>query len=235
MGVKSNPVDPCQRHTYICILMAVLTSQFQYRLHTRFYYGWVHVLIAALAMVGTLPGRTQGLGLITEPLLKDLGMDRILFAQINLWATLTGALFCLGIGRLIDRFGSRVLLSVVSLALGAVVLMMSRTTRCCNARRFDYADTGFWSERSFGDQFDHRRPVVCAPAECGNGNLYSAVEYRIHDCFSCCRYICRSERLAHRMEWNRLCNFVLSPAGILALCTQITGNLRIGKRSRNAT
>ena len=26
-----------------------------------FYYGWVHVFIAALAMVGTLPGRTQGL------------------------------------------------------------------------------------------------------------------------------------------------------------------------------
>ena len=24
-------------------------------------------------MVGTLPGRTQGLGLITEPLLRDLG------------------------------------------------------------------------------------------------------------------------------------------------------------------
>jgi hypothetical protein len=36
------------------------------------YYGWVNLTVAALAMVGTLPGRTQGLGLITEPLLKDL-------------------------------------------------------------------------------------------------------------------------------------------------------------------
>ncbi|MCI0349795.1 MAG: hypothetical protein L0Z53_10250, partial [Acidobacteriales bacterium] len=63
------------------------------------YYGWVNLTVAALAMVGTLPGRTQGLGLITESLLKDLQVDRVLFAQINLWATLIGSLFCLSIGR----------------------------------------------------------------------------------------------------------------------------------------
>src|SRR3712207_9556682 len=53
-----------------------------------FYYGWVNLSVAALAMVGTLPGRTQGLGLITEPLLADLQIDRVAYAQINLWATL---------------------------------------------------------------------------------------------------------------------------------------------------
>ena len=90
-----------------------------------FYYGWVNVLVAALAMVGTLPGRTQGLGLITEPLIADLQIDRVAFARINLWATLIGALFALGVGRLIDRFGSRVVLTLVTLALAAVVLFMS--------------------------------------------------------------------------------------------------------------
>ena len=90
-----------------------------------FYYGWVNVFVAALAMVGTLPGRTQGLGLITEPLLVDLQIDRVVFARINLWATLIGALFCLGVGRLIDRFGSRIVLTGVTLALATVVLLMS--------------------------------------------------------------------------------------------------------------
>lgn len=89
------------------------------------YYGWVNLTVAALAMVGTLPGRTQGLGLITEPLIKDLQVDRVLFAQINLWATLLGSLLCLGIGRLIDRLGSRVALTGVALALGAVTMAMS--------------------------------------------------------------------------------------------------------------
>src|SRR5262245_17933513 len=92
-----------------------------------FYYGWVHVFVAALAMVGTLPGRTQGLGLITEPLLRDLHIDRIHFARINLWATLVGALFSIGVGRLIDRFGSRVVLTVVAVALASVVFGMSAT------------------------------------------------------------------------------------------------------------
>lgn len=90
-----------------------------------FYYGWVSLGMAALAMVGTLPGRTQGLGLVTEPLLRDLSMDRVLFAEINLLATLVGSLFCLGVGRLIDRVGSRVVLTVLPLCLGVVVLLMS--------------------------------------------------------------------------------------------------------------
>src|ERR1051325_8835596 len=84
-----------------------------------FYYGWVNVAIAALAMVGTLPGRTQGLGLITEPLIGDLHINRIDYATINLWATLIGALFCLPCGRLTDRFGARAVLTGISLALGA--------------------------------------------------------------------------------------------------------------------
>ncbi|HSE15592.1 MAG TPA: MFS transporter [Pyrinomonadaceae bacterium] len=92
-----------------------------------FYYGWVHVFIAAFAMVGTLPGRTQGLGLITEPLLRDLQIDRIAFARINLWATLIGALFSIGVGRLIDRFGSRIVLTIVAVLLAAVVFGMSVT------------------------------------------------------------------------------------------------------------
>jgi MFS family permease len=92
----------------------------------RVYYGWIVLGVAACAMVGTLPGRTQGLGLITEPLLRDLGLGRVAFAQINLVATLVGALFCLGVGRLIDRIGSRVVLTATTVALGLTVLAMSR-------------------------------------------------------------------------------------------------------------
>jgi len=94
----------------------------------RFYYGWAVLLVAALAMVGTLPGRTQGLGLITEPLLRDLRLGRVEYAKINLWATLIGALFCVGVGRLQDKIGSRVVLAGIALALGTVVLTMSHAT-----------------------------------------------------------------------------------------------------------
>ncbi len=95
--------------------------------HARLYYGWPVLLVAAAAMVGTLPGRTQGLGLITEPLLADLGLSRLTYATLNFWATILGAGGAIGIGRAIDRFGSRTVLTLVAFALGGIVMAMSYT------------------------------------------------------------------------------------------------------------
>ena len=91
-----------------------------------FHFPWVNVALAALLMVATLPGRTQGLGLITEPLLADLRLDRVVYANINLWATLLGAAFCFPAGYLIDRFGLRLTSTAFVLALGLTVCAMSR-------------------------------------------------------------------------------------------------------------
>ena len=87
--------------------------------------GWINVVVAAVLMVATLPGRTQGLGLITEPMLADLRLDRVTYANINLWATLIGAAICLPIGRLFDRVGLRVATLAITLLLSAVVWTMS--------------------------------------------------------------------------------------------------------------
>lgn len=92
---------------------------------SRTYYGWVMVALAAAAMVGTLPGRTQGLGLVTEPLLADLRISRVDYAQLNLWATLIGSGFALSIGRIVDWIGTRAVLTTVALALGSVVVVMA--------------------------------------------------------------------------------------------------------------
>ncbi len=77
-------------------------------------------------MLATLPGRTQGLGLITEPMLRDLHLDRVTYANINLWATLLGAVVCLPIGRLFDRAGLRGATFALTALLGVVVWTMSR-------------------------------------------------------------------------------------------------------------
>src|SRR3954468_15372478 len=82
--------------------------------------------VAAAAMVATLPGRTHGLGLVTEPLLADLGLGRVPFAALNFWATLVGAAFCLPVGWAIDRLGVRSVLAAVLLGLGVVVVGMAR-------------------------------------------------------------------------------------------------------------
>lgn len=87
--------------------------------------GWLNVVLAAFLMLATLPGRTQGLGLITEPLLQDLRLDRVLFANLNLWATLIGAAFCFPAGWLLDRFGLRRVTAILVMLLGLVVWQMS--------------------------------------------------------------------------------------------------------------
>jgi MFS family permease len=86
---------------------------------------WVHVIVAALAMVATLPGRTHGLGLFTEPILRSLHLDRASYGFLNFWATLLGGLFCLPCGWLLDRFGTRAVLAGVTVTLGVVVIAMS--------------------------------------------------------------------------------------------------------------
>ena len=88
--------------------------------------GWINVVVAAIIMLATLPGRTHGLGLITEPMLADLRLDRVTYATINLWATLLGAVICLPIGRVFDRVGLRSTTVALTLLLAAVVWSMSR-------------------------------------------------------------------------------------------------------------
>lgn len=92
-------------------------------------YGWLTILVGAAAMAATYPGRTHGLGMVTEPLLQDLNLadadGRVAFASINLWATLIGSLFCLPVGWLFDRYDRRWVLTANLILLGTAVFWMS--------------------------------------------------------------------------------------------------------------
>ncbi len=80
-------------------------------------------------MAATYPGRTHGLGMVTEPLLVDLNLEtpegRVFFASLNFWGTLIGAFFCLPVGWLFDRFDRRLILVANLILLGMSVLWMS--------------------------------------------------------------------------------------------------------------
>jgi MFS family permease len=88
-------------------------------------YGWLNIIVGALLMVATMPGRTQGMGLITKPLLRDLGMGDVSYATINLAATLIGAALCFPAGYLMDRVGLRFVSVSLVIVLGGTVLLLS--------------------------------------------------------------------------------------------------------------
>ena len=93
-------------------------------------YGWVIVVLAAIAMVATFPGRTFGLGFFTERILTDptLNLDRTTYGDMNFWATLVGALFCFPAGWMLDRWGLRLTSSIVIGLLGLVIVLMTRAS-----------------------------------------------------------------------------------------------------------
>ena len=82
------------------------------------------VVLAAACMVATLPGRTVGLGLITEPLLEDLSISRVHYASLTFWATIIGSLFSLPSGKAVDRFGARYTLAASVLGMALTTLLM---------------------------------------------------------------------------------------------------------------
>ncbi|MBT7213572.1 MFS transporter [Akkermansiaceae bacterium] len=100
------------------------------------YYGWMIVALAALAMVATLPGRTVGLGLITESLISEFGMTRTEYARFNMIATLLGTAGALIAGPLTDRFGIRVTLSGTLILLGCLVMSMSQWVTAATVMAF---------------------------------------------------------------------------------------------------
>ncbi len=93
-----------------------------------FYYGWVNVILASVAMSGTFPGRTYGLGLIKDKLTLELGISDLSFNVLNFWAIIIGAIVVVPVGRMIDRLGTRLTLGIVTAILGASVLAMAQVT-----------------------------------------------------------------------------------------------------------
>ena len=139
--------------------------------------GWINVVVAAVIMLATLPGRTQGLGLITEPMLRDLQLDRVTYATVNLWATLLGAAICLPIGRLFDRFGLRWPTVAITLLLGAVVWTMSwfaggRVSVVPAGAR----DPRARSERPVGREHHRGRQVLRQARRRGDGGLLGSAQ-----------------------------------------------------------
>lgn len=69
-------------------------------------------------MLGTLPGRTFGLALLTEPVLAEFELTRTRYGLINLVTAFFGAGFAIVAGWLIDRFDLRTVSVAVLLCLG---------------------------------------------------------------------------------------------------------------------
>ena len=91
---------------------------------TRVYYGWV--IVAAMIVIGgttmTITGPT--FGLFIEPMQDDLGFSAALFGWANTARILTAAVSGLFIGKLLDRYGPRILLAIAGLVTASAAISL---------------------------------------------------------------------------------------------------------------
>jgi MFS family permease len=149
-----------------------------------FHYGWVNLVIAALAMVATFPGRTFGLSMINLPLQRDLHIGDVFQGWLNFWSVLLGAAFCLPVGRLLDRFGARLVLTVIVASLGGVVLWMSTVQQPAELFVSLTLTRGLGQGGVVAGEPGAGRQVVPPAHRAGDGSLCRAAVDRLHgsDC-----------------------------------------------------
>lgn len=82
--------------------------------------GW-----AGVVSVMTAPGQTAAISVFTDPLIETLGITRTQLSWSYLLGTLAGALAMPWVGRALDRFGVRAVMTVVAALFGSVLIGIS--------------------------------------------------------------------------------------------------------------
>jgi MFS family permease len=86
--------------------------------------GWTILSAAGLAVFLSGPAQTYGVSPFVDPMLSELGWSRSLFSAAYSAGTLASAGALLLLGRQIDRWGNRLVLSLAAVAFAAALLIM---------------------------------------------------------------------------------------------------------------
>jgi MFS family permease len=91
---------------------------------TPFYYGWVVLVVAALASFASGPGQTFTFSVFQDSFIEDLNLSSTAISTLYLFGSLTAAVTIIFIGRSLDKYGPRrmMVFSVICLGLGALWL-----------------------------------------------------------------------------------------------------------------
>ena len=93
--------------------------------HWRGFVGWRILLLTIVTSALTGPGQTVGVSVFVDPMIDSLGLTRPELSTAYLVGTLAGALLLVPVGRSIDRFGPRQAMTLIGLAFGLGLLVMS--------------------------------------------------------------------------------------------------------------
>lgn len=90
-----------------------------------FFYGWIILGVSALAVFIAGPGQTYAVSMFVDPIISDLGWSRTLVAGMYTAGSLIAGVFMILAGRLLDRYGARIMMTAVAVLFGFAAIWMS--------------------------------------------------------------------------------------------------------------
>ena len=112
--------------------------------NAKFFYGWIIVGIANIGIFSSGPGQSHTFSVFVEPISQDLELSSASIASAYGLATLIAAFLLPYMGKLIDRYGARVSLIIISIILGISCIFFGA------ASNFLMLTVGFGFLRFFG-------------------------------------------------------------------------------------
>ena len=86
--------------------------------NAKFFYGWIIVGIANIGIFSSGPGQSHTFSVFVEPISQDLELSSASIASAYGLATLIAAFLLPYMGKIIDKYGARVSLIIISIILG---------------------------------------------------------------------------------------------------------------------
>lgn len=134
------------------------------KVRPHFYYGWVVLGVATIAMFATGPGQSHTFSIFVDLIAKDLNINSTTIASSYAFATLIAALGLTRMGRFVDRYGARkVLIAVIiflglsCFAFGAAVGVITLSLSFMVLRFFGQGSMMLGSSNLIAQWFDRRR------------------------------------------------------------------------------
>ncbi|WP_100333406.1 MFS transporter [Bacillus alkalisoli] len=84
-----------------------------------FYYGWIIVAIASMAIFFSGPGQTYSISIFVDAYLAHFGWSNTLISTMYLFATLLAGFLLFIVGRMVDKYGQRRMIVIVAILLAA--------------------------------------------------------------------------------------------------------------------
>ncbi|MDN5697013.1 MAG: hypothetical protein L0G70_03435, partial [Rubrobacter sp.] len=89
------------------------------------FYGWAVVAAATLATFCSGPGQSYVFSIFVNPIIEATGLSRVHVSTLYALGTVVSAVMVVVVARMVDRFGARLMLTAIALALGAACFGMS--------------------------------------------------------------------------------------------------------------